>query len=174
MLQEMVRDCRHTTGDGQRLQTYYRRWSETADIYRRWSETADMVQETVRDCRHSTGDGQRLKTYYRRRSETADMVQEMVRDCRHSTGDGQGLCILCNLSCHKTSRAGAAQSMCKGMLGIPSPSTLNTVIHLKILSVQPEIEMGVGGIPTGVGEDSAGSQCEEFIPAHQHSAATGN
>ncbi|CAI9581481.1 unnamed protein product [Staurois parvus] len=28
----MVRDCRNTTGDGQRLQTYYRRWSETADI----------------------------------------------------------------------------------------------------------------------------------------------
>ncbi|CAI9566201.1 unnamed protein product [Staurois parvus] len=49
----MVRDCRHTTGDdGQRLQTQYRRRSETADI----------VQETVRDCRQGTGDGQRLQT----------------------------------------------------------------------------------------------------------------
>ncbi|CAI9583982.1 unnamed protein product [Staurois parvus] len=51
-LQEMVRDCRHTTGDGQRLQTHYRRWSETADT----------LQEMVRDCRHSTGDDQRLQT----------------------------------------------------------------------------------------------------------------
>ncbi|CAI9598449.1 unnamed protein product [Staurois parvus] len=48
----MVRDCRHSTGDGQRLQTYYRRRSETADI----------VQEMARDCRHTTGDGQRLQT----------------------------------------------------------------------------------------------------------------
>ncbi|CAI9546321.1 unnamed protein product, partial [Staurois parvus] len=47
-----VRDCRYGTGDGQRLQTRYRRRSETADI----------VQETVRDCRHSTGDDQRLQT----------------------------------------------------------------------------------------------------------------
>ncbi|CAI9554788.1 unnamed protein product [Staurois parvus] len=52
MLQEMVRDCRHATGDGQRLQTCYRRWSETAGI----------LQERVRDCRHSTGEGQRLQT----------------------------------------------------------------------------------------------------------------
>ncbi|CAI9598452.1 unnamed protein product [Staurois parvus] len=52
----MVRDCRHTTGDGQRLQTYYKRWSETADI----------VQEMTRDCGHSTGDDQRLRTQYRR------------------------------------------------------------------------------------------------------------
>ncbi|CAI9581487.1 unnamed protein product, partial [Staurois parvus] len=41
----MVRDCRHAIGDGQRLQTYYRRWSETADI----------LQEMVRDCGHNTG-----------------------------------------------------------------------------------------------------------------------
>ncbi|CAI9595715.1 unnamed protein product [Staurois parvus] len=66
----MVRDCRHTTGDDQRLQTYYRRWSETADI----------LQEMTRDCRHTTGDDQRLQT-----------VQEMTRDCRHSTGDDQRL-----------------------------------------------------------------------------------
>ncbi|CAI9617371.1 unnamed protein product [Staurois parvus] len=52
MIQEMVSDCRHTTGDGQRLQTYYRSWSETAD----------MIQEMVSDCRHTTGDGQRLQT----------------------------------------------------------------------------------------------------------------
>ncbi|CAI9581486.1 unnamed protein product, partial [Staurois parvus] len=49
---------------GQRLQTYYRRWSETADILR----------EMVRDCRHAIGDGQRLQTYYRRWSETADIL----------------------------------------------------------------------------------------------------
>ncbi|CAI9581901.1 unnamed protein product, partial [Staurois parvus] len=48
----MVRDCRHSTGDGQRLQT----------IYRRRSETADNLQEMVRDCRHGTGDDQRLQT----------------------------------------------------------------------------------------------------------------
>ncbi|CAI9606176.1 unnamed protein product [Staurois parvus] len=52
----MVRDYRHSAGDGQRLQTYYRRWSDTEDI----------VQEMVRNCRHSTGDGQRLQTKYRR------------------------------------------------------------------------------------------------------------
>ncbi|CAI9598451.1 unnamed protein product [Staurois parvus] len=48
----MARDCRHSTGDGQRLQTYYRTRSETANI----------VQEMARDCRHTTGDGQRLQT----------------------------------------------------------------------------------------------------------------
>ncbi|CAI9614610.1 unnamed protein product, partial [Staurois parvus] len=46
------RDCRHDTGDGQRLRTGCRRWSETAD----------MIQGMVRDCRHDTGDGQRLRT----------------------------------------------------------------------------------------------------------------
>ncbi|CAI9571858.1 unnamed protein product, partial [Staurois parvus] len=50
-----VRDCRHTTREGQRLQTYYKRGSETADIQ----------QVTVRDCRYTTGDGQGLQTYYR-------------------------------------------------------------------------------------------------------------
>ena len=89
------------------------------------------VRESVRKSpqtyyRHDTGDSQRLQTWYRRWSETADIVQEMVRDCRHSTGNGQGLCILCNLSCHKTSRVGAAQSTCKGMLQVPSPSTQYT------------------------------------------------
>ncbi|CAI9591738.1 unnamed protein product [Staurois parvus] len=53
MVQEMVRDCRHTTGDVQRLQTYYNRWSETEDI----------IQEMIRDCRLDTGDGQRLQAY---------------------------------------------------------------------------------------------------------------
>ncbi|CAI9558140.1 unnamed protein product [Staurois parvus] len=38
----MTRDCGHSTGDDQRLQTQYRRWT--------------------RDCRHSTGDDQRLRT----------------------------------------------------------------------------------------------------------------
>ncbi|CAI9608599.1 unnamed protein product [Staurois parvus] len=42
----MTRDCGHTTGDDQRLQTYY--------------------VEMTRDCRHTTGDDQRLRTYYRR------------------------------------------------------------------------------------------------------------
>ncbi|CAI9597972.1 unnamed protein product [Staurois parvus] len=41
----MTRDCGHSTGDDQRLQT---------------------VQERTRDCRHSTGDDQRLRTQYRR------------------------------------------------------------------------------------------------------------
>ncbi|CAI9583361.1 unnamed protein product, partial [Staurois parvus] len=71
MIQEMDRDYSHTTGDGQRLQPYYRRWSETAD----------MIQEMDRDCRHDT----------QRWTETADMIQEMDRDCRHDTGDGQRL-----------------------------------------------------------------------------------
>ncbi|CAI9608148.1 unnamed protein product, partial [Staurois parvus] len=44
IVQEMVRDCGHSTGDGQRLQTYYRRQLETAVI----------LQETFRDCRHGT------------------------------------------------------------------------------------------------------------------------
>ncbi|CAI9602899.1 unnamed protein product, partial [Staurois parvus] len=51
----MTRDCRHSTGDDQRLRTHYRRWPETADT----------VQEMTRDCRHSTGDDQRLQTQYR-------------------------------------------------------------------------------------------------------------
>ncbi|CAI9575957.1 unnamed protein product [Staurois parvus] len=69
---EMVRDCRHGTRDVQRLQTGYRRWSETADRiqemvrdcrrYKRWSETGDMIQERVRDWRHDTREGQRLQT----------------------------------------------------------------------------------------------------------------
>ncbi|CAI9611696.1 unnamed protein product [Staurois parvus] len=40
-VQEMTRDCGHSTGDDQRLQT---------------------VQEMTRDCGHSTGDDQRLQT----------------------------------------------------------------------------------------------------------------
>ncbi|CAI9620104.1 unnamed protein product [Staurois parvus] len=52
----MTRDCGHSTGDDQRLQTYCRRWSETADI----------VQEMIRDCRHTTGDDQILQAQYRR------------------------------------------------------------------------------------------------------------
>ncbi|CAI9588816.1 unnamed protein product, partial [Staurois parvus] len=66
----MTRDCGHSTGDDQRLQTQYR----------------------TRDCGHSTGDDQRLQTVqemtrdcrqqYRRWPETADTVQEMTRDFR--------------------------------------------------------------------------------------------
>ncbi|PIO40894.1 hypothetical protein AB205_0150690, partial [Aquarana catesbeiana] len=97
----LERAPKHSTGDGQRLQSQYRRWSDcrhnTEDgqrlqtWYRRWSETADMEQEMVRDCRHDTRDDQRLQAYYRRWSETGDIIQAMVRDCRHSTGDGQRL-----------------------------------------------------------------------------------
>ncbi|CAI9594984.1 unnamed protein product, partial [Staurois parvus] len=42
ILQEMTRDCRHSTVDDQRLRT--------------------QIQEMTRDCRHSTGDDQRLQT----------------------------------------------------------------------------------------------------------------
>ncbi|CAI9571064.1 unnamed protein product [Staurois parvus] len=48
----MTRDCRHTTGNDQRLRTHYSKSPETANI----------VQEMTRDCRHSTGDYQRLRT----------------------------------------------------------------------------------------------------------------
>ncbi|CAI9613796.1 unnamed protein product [Staurois parvus] len=41
----MTRDCGHSTGDDQRLQT---------------------VQEMTRDCGHGTGDDQRLRRQYRR------------------------------------------------------------------------------------------------------------
>ncbi|CAI9606403.1 unnamed protein product [Staurois parvus] len=52
----MTRDCRHSTGDDQRLRTYYRRRPETADT----------VQEMTRNCGHSTGDDQKLRSQYRR------------------------------------------------------------------------------------------------------------
>ncbi|CAI9575498.1 unnamed protein product [Staurois parvus] len=52
----MVRNCRHSTGDDQRLRTQFRRWSETAET----------VQEMTRDCRYSTGDDQRLQIQYRK------------------------------------------------------------------------------------------------------------
>ncbi|CAI9569848.1 unnamed protein product, partial [Staurois parvus] len=64
----MARDCGHSTGDGQRLRTQYRRWPETVDIVQgmtrdygqyRWPETAD-----------SAGNDQRMQT-----------VKEMTRDC---------------------------------------------------------------------------------------------
>ncbi|CAI9588193.1 unnamed protein product [Staurois parvus] len=72
MLDQSLQSPFRESGDGntmlqkssQRLQTHYRRWSETADI----------LQEMVRDCRHTIGDGQRLQTYYRRWSETADIL----------------------------------------------------------------------------------------------------
>ncbi|CAI9563893.1 unnamed protein product, partial [Staurois parvus] len=65
-------DCGHSTGDGQRLRTQYRRDDR---------ETADTVQEMTRDCRHSTGE----------MTGETDTVQEMTRDCRHSTGDDRRL-----------------------------------------------------------------------------------
>ncbi|CAI9621150.1 unnamed protein product [Staurois parvus] len=45
IVQEMTRDCGHSTGD---------------------DETADIVQEMSRYCGQSTGDDRRLQTYYRR------------------------------------------------------------------------------------------------------------
>ena len=53
MIQEMVRDCRYDTGDGQRLQTNYKRWPETADI----------LQEMVKDWWHDIRNGQRQHFY---------------------------------------------------------------------------------------------------------------
>ncbi|CAI9589957.1 unnamed protein product, partial [Staurois parvus] len=50
----MTRDCGHSTGDDQRLQTQYRRWSETTDIVQEM--TADTLLEMTRDCRHITWD----------------------------------------------------------------------------------------------------------------------
>ncbi|CAI9587988.1 unnamed protein product, partial [Staurois parvus] len=47
------RDCRHGTGDDQRLQT----------LYKRWSETADMIQEMVGVCGHDIEDDQKLQTH---------------------------------------------------------------------------------------------------------------
>ncbi|CAI9571615.1 unnamed protein product [Staurois parvus] len=47
----MTRGCGHTTGDDQRLRTYYRRWPEAADT----------VQEMTRDCGQHRDD-QRLRT----------------------------------------------------------------------------------------------------------------
>ncbi|CAI9550162.1 unnamed protein product [Staurois parvus] len=58
----MVRDCRHTTGDGQRLKTFYRRWSETAGILQEMVRDCRHDREMHRDCRHDMGDGQRLRT----------------------------------------------------------------------------------------------------------------
>ncbi|CAI9575472.1 unnamed protein product [Staurois parvus] len=65
-----VKDWGPTTGDCQRLWTYYRRRSETVD----------KLQEMVRDCKHTSGDSQKLQTNYSRPSETADNVQEIVRN----------------------------------------------------------------------------------------------
>ncbi|CAI9613558.1 unnamed protein product, partial [Staurois parvus] len=45
IVQEMTRDCGHTTGDDHRLR--------------------NTVQRMTRDCGHSTGDDQRLRTQYR-------------------------------------------------------------------------------------------------------------
>ncbi|CAI9579515.1 unnamed protein product, partial [Staurois parvus] len=67
VLHKWVRDYRNITGEDQRLQRYYMKWSGTADIVQEMPETADILQERIRDCRHSTGDDdQRLWTQYRR------------------------------------------------------------------------------------------------------------
>lgn len=64
--QEMVRGWGPTTGDGQGLCIYHRRWLKTTDL----------IQEMVRDCKHDIGDRQ-----------TMGMIQEMVREFK----DGQRL-----------------------------------------------------------------------------------
>ncbi|CAI9567564.1 unnamed protein product [Staurois parvus] len=67
----MVRDCRHTTGDGQRLQTWYKRGSMTSDI----------LQEMVRDYRRC------LQTCNIELIESRHMLQETVRGGRYATSD---------------------------------------------------------------------------------------
>ncbi|CAI9576139.1 unnamed protein product [Staurois parvus] len=61
----MTRDCGHSTGDDQRLQT----------TVQGMTKRLQTVQEMSRDCGHSTGDDQRLQT-----------VQGMTRDCRQYRG----------------------------------------------------------------------------------------
>lgn len=106
LLQEMVRGCmlntrdvrnhrlntldvRHrrlTTRNGQRLPTYYRRWSEPADILPGDDQRLQTYcQEIVRDSKHNTGDigdwrlttrdGQKVQTNYRRWSEAAELLK---------------------------------------------------------------------------------------------------
>ncbi|CAI9595104.1 unnamed protein product [Staurois parvus] len=49
-VQEMTRDCGHSTGDDQRLPTRYRDDLRLRTQYRGWPETADIVQGMTRDC----------------------------------------------------------------------------------------------------------------------------
>ncbi|CAI9550161.1 unnamed protein product [Staurois parvus] len=60
MIQEMAKDCRLDARDGQRLQTI-KEMVRLQTWYKRWSETANMIQEMATDCRHDTRDGQRLQ-----------------------------------------------------------------------------------------------------------------
>lgn len=61
MIQEMVRDCGHTTGDGQGLWILCTRYK---------CSVTDILQEMVRDYKFDTRDGQRQGTYYRTWSKT--------------------------------------------------------------------------------------------------------
>ncbi|CAI9557638.1 unnamed protein product [Staurois parvus] len=59
-------DCRHSTGDDQRLWTVQ---EMTRDCGHSTGMTRDCGHSTgddQRDCGHSTGDDQRLRTQYRR------------------------------------------------------------------------------------------------------------
>ncbi|CAI9535150.1 unnamed protein product, partial [Staurois parvus] len=59
-------DCRHSTGDDQRLRTQCRRGPETADTVQEMDQRLrTQYRRWTRDCGHSTGDG----------PETADTVQ---------------------------------------------------------------------------------------------------
>ncbi|CAI9538079.1 unnamed protein product [Staurois parvus] len=59
-------DCRHSTGDDQRLRTTVQEM--TRDCGHSTGMTRDCGHSTgmTRDCGHSTGDDQRLRTQYRR------------------------------------------------------------------------------------------------------------
>ncbi|CAI9559405.1 unnamed protein product [Staurois parvus] len=70
-VQEMTRDCGHSTGDDQRLRTQYRGLPEPADT----------VQGMTRDCGHSTGDDQETADS-RGDDQRLQTVQKMTRDCR--------------------------------------------------------------------------------------------
>lgn len=82
MIQEIVRGCTNTTGDGQRLQTYYSRWSESTDLLQEMvrDNRHRYYRKKVRDCTHNTVGDQRLLTYYRKWLWTIDMLQKKVRD----------------------------------------------------------------------------------------------
>lgn len=115
MLLKVVWDWGHATGDVQRIDMYYRSWSETGTVlqemirvirYKRWTvtevllkeiirvwricskkwaESRDMLQERDKDCSPATGDDQRLGMR-NMRWRLRDILSELVRDWRHSTG----------------------------------------------------------------------------------------
>ncbi|CAI9546173.1 unnamed protein product, partial [Staurois parvus] len=59
----MTRDCRHSTGDDQRLQTQYR-WPETADSAGD-DQTLQTGKEMTRDCGPLGREGERVPEFDR-------------------------------------------------------------------------------------------------------------